>query len=273
MSDLRLTSKEYLLQVLNEVQAYAKKSLGQNFLVGDHVVQQIISEAQHHKPEVLIEIGPGPGALTRHLSQLPVKKFTLIELDQVWAEFWRNKGHQILEEDALQTDWRNLIHGSPCVLVSNLPYQISSSLVIDRSVDQTPLDVMILMFQKEVAQRIKADQKDSAYGMLSVISQTFWKINQVVDAGPREFSPAPKVSSRVLCFVRKPIQLERKRYLKFVKAAFVHPRKLLVSNWAEAYGLSKDKSIPVLAQRGFHEKIRPAELKVQDYIDLFSEIG
>jgi 16S rRNA (adenine1518-N6/adenine1519-N6)-dimethyltransferase len=273
MTEGCLTSREYLHQVLSEVQATAKKSLGQNFLVGDHVVDRIISEAKSQRPEVLIEIGPGPGALTRYLSTFDVKKYTLIELDRVWADYWRSKNQTVLEEDALRTDWSSLIQGSPCVLVSNLPYQISSSLVIDRSVDQKPLDVMILMFQREVAQRIKADLKDSNYGMLSVVAQTFWKIHQVIDAGPSEFSPAPKVSSRVLCFVQKPTKLDRLRYLKFVKAAFVHPRKLLVSNWNEAYGLTKEKSIPALAKKGFHDKIRPAELKVQDYIDLFAEIG
>jgi 16S rRNA (adenine1518-N6/adenine1519-N6)-dimethyltransferase len=268
------SSKEYITQILQRYQAEAKKSLGQNFLVGDHVVERMILTAESLKPKCMVEIGPGPGSLTRHLQSLPCQDFQVVELDRVWSQHWRDEGLKVIEVDALQIVWILFPKESPSLLISNLPYQISSSLVIERSMDDQPYDHMILMFQKEVAQRIRSQQGASDYGMLSVIAQTFWKVSQLIDAGPREFSPAPKVSSRVLSFQKIPSLVKnRKKYLKFVKGAFLQPRKLLVSNLQESVSLSKERTRDWLLQHSYSEMARPAEISVKDYVDFFNEIG
>ncbi|MCE3009239.1 MAG: 16S rRNA (adenine(1518)-N(6)/adenine(1519)-N(6))-dimethyltransferase RsmA [Proteobacteria bacterium] len=265
-----MTAKQYLDSVLTELQIEAKKSLGQNFLVSDHVIDKIIQRAKGFNAKNLIEIGPGPGALTRFLKDFPVE-FQVVELDRVLAEYWRNKGLQVLEVDALQADWSTLIPNTQTLLVSNLPYQISSSLVIERCLDPHRLMGMVLMFQKEVAQRIKAIPDQDGYGMLSVIAQTYWKVDFLLEASSHDFSPPPKVASRVLVFQRLESDLPDPRlFLKWVKAAFLHPRKLLASNMAAGQAkVSKAKVSEWLVSRGFSEKARPGELSVKDYIDFF----
>ena len=104
--------------------------------------------------------------------------------------------------DALKFSWSDL-ESVPTCLVSNLPYQISSSLVIEVSTVADSVEEMILMFQKEVAQKIKSQPGDKDYGILSVIAQSFWDVEKICDAAPACFYPAPKVASRVLDFRRK----------------------------------------------------------------------
>ena len=220
-------------QRLQQMGASPKKSLGQNFLVSEHVVEKIISSIKNQNFEHLIEIGPGLGSLTECLIPLAENCLTLIELDKEFSLYWRNRGFRLIEDDALRIDWKSLIlEGKINWLVSNLPYQISASLVVDRSFDVCPLDGMILMFQKEVAQRIMAPPKDEHYGLLSVIAQTYWEMEKVVDAGPGAFLPPPKVSSRVLIFsrIKNPVVPPSLAYLKFLKTCFSQRRKKLINN-------------------------------------------
>ena len=175
-----MNARERLMQRLEELQHKAKKSLGQNFLVSDLVISKILKKVELQNPKSLIEIGPGLGALTEGLLELKTT-LKLIEMDHNFATYWKDRGCDLVQGDALQLDWKP-ISSSETGLVSNLPYQISSSLVIDRSLDLEPLAFMVLMFQKEVAQRIQAPARRDDYGMLSVIAQNFWKI-EIVTAG------------------------------------------------------------------------------------------
>jgi 16S rRNA (adenine1518-N6/adenine1519-N6)-dimethyltransferase len=265
---------ERLKITLQELGIEPKKSLGQNFLVSDQVIQKIIRAAQETKPQFLLEIGPGPGALTFHLKNLS-QNYQLIELDSKISEYWRSQGFQLIEADALQLDWSAFFKQKrPMTLVSNLPYQISSSLVIDRSLDPEPLDFMILMFQKEVAQRLRARIQDELYGMLSVVAQSFWKMETVTDASPRDFFPQPKVASRVLYFEKKQSPVaDKKKYFKFVKAAFLHPRKLMASNLEEGLSVTKERAVEVLKKLKLSEKARAGELSVQQFVDFYHELG
>jgi 16S rRNA (adenine1518-N6/adenine1519-N6)-dimethyltransferase len=265
---------ERLQKTLLELGIEPKKSLGQNFLVSDLVIDKIIRAAAATKPGFLLEIGPGPGALTYHLKNI-TSNYQLIELDRTISEYWRQQGLNLLEADALQIDWSPFLKQTrPLTLVSNLPYQISSSLVIDRCLDPEPLDFMILMFQKEVAQRLRARMQDELYGMLSVVAQSFWKMETLSDASPRDFFPPPKVASRVLTFEKKPSPVEnKKKYFKFVKAAFLHPRKLMASNLQEGISVSKERAVEILQKLKLGEKARAGELSVQQFVDFYHELG
>lgn len=225
-------NKEDVLARLERMGASPKRSLGQNFLVSENVIGKIIGAVEKTKPEHLLEIGPGLGSLTDHLLQLEMQKFVLIELDKTFAEHWRQKDLPVLEQDALQVDWENFSEvkdGS--VLVSNLPYQISASLVMELSSLERPLfRSMILMFQKEVAERITAAPKTKDYGVLSVLAQNRWKIKKVVDAAPACFHPRPQVASRVLQFDGDEQGFGSRGFLKFVKSAFQNRRKLLMKS-------------------------------------------
>lgn len=270
-------SQERLRKILDEQGRDPKKSLGQNFLINDGVIEKIIKAAVDMKPSHLLEIGPGPGSLTFSLVEElkpEVSSFHVIELDRGWAQFWRDQGLNVVEADALQIPWSDFVKDNT-ILVSNLPYQISSTLVIDRSLDSKRLQGMVLMFQKEVAQKIRGTPKDELYGFLSVIAQSFWKIDLVADAGPRDFWPPPKVASRVLRFL--PLALDKiptdsQKFLQFVKMAFQQRRKTLRSNWEGYLNQKPEGWSRVLArilEMGFTEKLRAEELSPKQFQELF----
>ena len=262
-----MTALERLEKRLLELKVSAKKSLGQNFLVSDSVINKIIQAVDEEKPEKLIEIGPGCGALTDLLIQ-KYSNLTLIELDRDFAAFWRAQNLKVIEADALQMNWD---FGSDYGLVSNLPYQISSSLVIERSLDAAQLKFMVLMFQKEVAQRIRAVAQSEHYGMLSVIAQEFWHTETVCDAGSREFKPAPKVSSRVLKFRPKKSNIsDKKLYLSFVKACFQQRRRVLSTNLSALDSrFNTEKFNDWLNQNKKSQKVRAEELSPTEINSLF----
>ncbi len=277
-----ITARTRLKEAFEKLGIQPKKSLGQNFLINDHVIEKMLSEAWNGPIGSLLEIGPGPGALTDLLKQKVEREkipYQVVELDHQLAQYWREQGLNVVEVDALQWHWQkeffaNELMLEPRVLISNLPYQISSSLVIDRSLDAAPLSRMILMFQKEVAQRIRAQKQTEFYGMLSVIAQTFWQIETVCDVSPGDFLPPPNVASRVLVFRHKPSSVvDKKKYLKFVKACFLHPRKLLASNLEQGYACTKEKAMALLVEQGFSEKVRAQELSVTQFIDFFHKLG
>ncbi len=251
----------------NELNIDAKKSLGQNFLISDAVIDKIITAASLFQSEKVLEIGPGCGALTDILLERH-KNLKLIELDRNLFAYWKQQGCDIINADALQIDWQPY---AGHLLVSNLPYQISSSLVIDRSLDANPLHGMVLMFQKEVAQRIRAVHQTEHYGMLSIIAQEFWTIQTVCDAGPRDFKPPPRVASRVLSFKPKTSNVKvPEEYLRFVKLAFQQRRRILKTNLlalGEAYDQTR---LPEwLNQNRKTEKVRAEELSVIEINSLF----
>lgn len=270
------TARERLQQALEILGVTAKKSLGQNFLVSDVVISRIIDQVKEFKPEALIEVGPGPGALTYFLKQMNVP-LKLIELDHAIAGYWREQGLPVLEADALQVDWQQFYSDKKLVFVSNLPYQISASIVIDRSLENSGIEHMVLMFQKEVAQRIRGQARDEHYGLLSVIAQTFWKISMVTEAGARDFSPPPKVQSRVLALTRKATQVtNRAAFLTFVKNAFAQRRKLLKKNLAGLLSqkkLTEEQLIGWLAEMGFKETVRAEELSPDQFVNLYKKFG
>lgn len=255
---------------LEELKRGAKKSLGQNFLVNEMQIERIVKAAQETEAKTLIEIGPGLGALTEPL--LDFAEFsTYIELDSQFAKEWIEAGLNVIEADALHCDWSQFMKTpGPRLLVSNLPYQISSRIVIDRCLDMEPLDWMVLMFQKEVAQRLMAKSGDEGYGFLSIMAQSYWDIEKISDLGTQDFYPPPKIASRVLRFkTHQRGPPDSKGFLRFSKNLFSQPRKILVSNLAQDGLFSKAQVLEWLALHKKSEKARPSELSLLEVQDLF----
>ena len=142
------------------------KSLGQNFLVNPRIGTEIVKAVEKFSPKFVVEIGPGLGALTDELIQSASEnsyKFNLVEIDSGLVEYWKKRDFpgQIFHGDALKIDWAVMSRQSPSVLVSNLPYSIAASLVVELSSSPQPFfDALVFMFQKEVAQRITARPGD-----------------------------------------------------------------------------------------------------------------
>ncbi|MBL7544879.1 MAG: ribosomal RNA small subunit methyltransferase A [Bdellovibrionaceae bacterium] len=269
-----MTVKERLDQFFAHYPVEAKKALGQNFLVSEYAVSKMIAALNEFSFESLIEIGPGPGALTDILRTLK-KNLTVLELDDFFFQYWAGQNISAIHTDALQWDWKkNILNPGQTILISNLPYQISSSIVIDRSMDETPLQAMILMFQKEVAQKIRMKSKTSEFGMLSVIAQTFWDIETVCDLSPRDFLPAPKVASRVLSFKAKRTVIEsRPHFLTFCKAGFAQKRKLLKKNLLTLNKMDPEKIIASFQKLNLNETSRAEELAPEQWVALYKDLG
>jgi 16S rRNA (adenine1518-N6/adenine1519-N6)-dimethyltransferase len=270
-----MNRREQILEKLKEMGVEPKRSLGQNFLVADQTIEKILFAAKQYVKDSIIEVGPGLGALTDGLLEFG-KKTLLIELDRDFSKYWRDKGIEVIEADALQVDWKTLALPEGTLLVSNLPYQISSSVVVDRSVEPAGVSTMILMFQKEVAQRLVAKAKTKDYGLLTVIAQTFWDVRFLVEAAPGAFYPQPNVASRVLTFRRQePKDLQDpNQFLKFVKAAFAQRRKLLTKNLLTGF-FNGDKSKAAAIEKGLQEigaapMARAEELDPAQFVRLYS---
>ena len=270
-----MNRKEEILAKLQTMGIAPKRSLGQNFLVADHVIEKILFAAKQFAKSAIIEVGPGLGALTEGLIALE-KPFSVIELDREFSNYWRERGVKITEGDALQVDWHKLELPPETLLVSNLPYQISSSIVIDRSVDPAGVGSMVLMFQKEVAQRLVAKAKTKDYGLLTVIAQTFWDVRFLTEEGPGCFYPPPNVASRVLMFKRQePKELKNpESFLKFAKAAFAQRRKLLTKNLLEGWCNGDKEKLPQieagLKEIGAAPMARAEELDPTQFLRLYS---
>ncbi|MCB0383991.1 MAG: ribosomal RNA small subunit methyltransferase A [Bdellovibrionales bacterium] len=271
-----MSLKDEIHNKLRSLGASPKRSLGQNFLIDENIVAKIIEAVQASEPSSLVEIGPGLGSLTEKLRKLS-PPLQLIELDRDFSRLWREEGLQLTEADALQVDWDSLDLAPNTLLVSNLPYQISSSIVIDRSLGPKAITTMVLMFQKEVAQRIVAGARTKDYGLLSVIAQLFWHVNLVCEAGPRCFWPAPQVASRVLVFSRRDEgpMAEGKDVLRFVKAAFSHRRKILWKNLSgecSRFGVEMDLAQKIGLDQGLGPQVRAEELAPHQFWHLFAEL-
>lgn len=258
-----LTQKEKIFARLEELQASAKRSLGQNFLIESQIIEKIVNKAHSYSSASLVEVGPGLGSLTEYLNS---EKLLLIELDSKFAQYWSSKGYKVIEADALKLDWKNL-EVTDYVLVSNLPYQISARLVVELSILGGP-QAMVLMFQKEVTDRILSAPNSKDYGYLTVMAQSFWNVKRLCHVSAQCFHPRPNVESAVLTFEDK--GRDRSAALKFsefVKLSFMERRKKLI-NKLKRY--QKDIHwTSLLSDLGYDENVRAEQLSVADFESLF----
>lgn len=208
-----------------------KKSLGQHFLKDDNIIHKIVDTLKQHQFTQLLEVGPGGGALTKHLVQLPGIEFKAVELDDDKTAYLQNTypslNNKIIAKSFLDID--PPFEGS-FIVIGNFPYNISTQIlfkVLDWK-DQVP--VVIGMFQKEVAERVASREGNKVYGVLSVLVQAFYEVQYLFDVSPGCFNPPPKVMSGVIQLVRKettyPMKSE-KAFKLLVKTAFNQRRKTL----------------------------------------------
>jgi 16S rRNA (adenine1518-N6/adenine1519-N6)-dimethyltransferase len=210
-----------------------KKRFGQNFLQDRHVVEGILTAADLDSRDRVLEIGPGLGALTERL--LPqVSRLHVIEIDRDLAAGLQARTDQNLvvhPGDALALDWNHFLTEPPYKLIANLPYNISSQIVFKILDHRHLFSRLVLMFQKEVGERLCASPGGRDYGILSVLCQVWFDVRRVLRVPPGAFYPPPKVHSAVLCFDA----LEHPRidvadeafFRRVVKAAFAQRRKTL----------------------------------------------
>lgn len=257
------------------------RKMGQNFLINPKIKQMIVDAANLQPNDVVLEIGPGVGAITSFLLMNKIKLIAL-EIDKRLAELLSTKfkGYQnfnLKNVDALKVDWTSILQETTqesVKLVANLPYSISSLLVL--KIIQTPsVQTAVIMVQKEMAERLNAKVGTHAYNMFSVLVQLYLKTEKLFDVGPNNFSPKPKVDSAVIRLTR----IETPTYSiedfesinNFLRIAFSNKRKTLVNNLSTNY--SKEQIHEVLNRLGFSLIIRAEQIKPLDLLQLMKELN
>ena len=208
-----------------------KKSLGQHFLKDESICRKIIAALQEDGFEQLIEVGPGGGALTKYLLQLPGIDFKAVELDDEKVAYLEHtypliKG-KIIHESILDV---SMPFPTDFTVVGNFPYNISSQILFRILEWKERVPVVIGMIQKEVAQRVASGPNSKEYGILSVLIQAYYDVEYLFDVDPQHFTPPPKVVSGVIRLKRRSTKYDVKSERAFfvlVKAAFNQRRKML----------------------------------------------
>ncbi|AHK00981.1 MULTISPECIES: 16S rRNA (adenine(1518)-N(6)/adenine(1519)-N(6))-dimethyltransferase RsmA [Rhizobium/Agrobacterium group] len=252
----------------------AKKSLGQNFLFDLNLTQKIARNAGPLDGVTVIEVGPGPGGLTRAILSLGAKKVIAIERDSrclpALAEI---EAHypgrlEVIEGDALKTDFEALVPaGEPVRIIANLPYNVGTQLLVNWLLPKEwpPFWLsMTLMFQKEVGQRIVAEEGDNHYGRLGVLAGWRTVSEMAFDVPPQAFSPPPKVTSTVVHLLpkEKPLPCDVAKLEKVTEAAFGQRRKMLRQSVKSLGG-------EVLLEKAGIDATRRAEtLSVEEFVTL-----
>ncbi|MEW6767504.1 MAG: 16S rRNA (adenine(1518)-N(6)/adenine(1519)-N(6))-dimethyltransferase RsmA [Pseudomonadota bacterium] len=261
-----------LRDVIARHQLSARKSLGQNFLLDLNLTTRIARAAGPLENATVIEVGPGPGGLTRALLALGAKRVIAIERDEraipaLEEIAQRYPGRlDIVNADATTFDPRPLLNGERAKIVANLPYNVATALLIGwLSVEPWPpwYETMVLMFQREVAERIVAREDDDAYGRLGVLSNWRAETKILFDISPSAFVPPPKVTSSVVRLIPRdrPAPCDRRALEKVAAAAFGQRRKMLRQSLkalgvdpaalAEAAGVEPTRRAETVSVSGF----------------------
>ncbi|UWG97717.1 16S rRNA (adenine(1518)-N(6)/adenine(1519)-N(6))-dimethyltransferase RsmA [Dehalobacter sp. DCM] len=249
----------------------AKKALGQNFLIDDAVISRIIEEGVPKENIPLVEIGPGPGALTRKLV-LKENELWAIELDQEKVELLNREFHadtlHILHMDALKLNVRDLWGDNKGWLVGNLPYYITNPLLMHFLDQGDRLKGMTVMVQKEVADRIGAGPGSRAYGILSIAVQLAADVTPLFDVPPTAFWPQPKVTSTVLKLEMRPypgFNTDKDVFFRIVRAAFAQRRKTIINTLSGGLGITKEQTKEILERAGIDPGLRAEDIGILDY--------
>lgn len=250
-----------------------KKSYGQHFLHDKNIIAKIIAGVSVEFGELLIEVGPGAGALTEGLAEIAEGGLTLIEADRDLVPSLRDRFPQagIVQADAAMVDYDAITQGRPWVFVSNLPYNAGNAILEKVFTSKNPPRQLVVMVQKEVGERMMA--KAGEMSVLSVATQLYCDVERLFIVKPGAFVPPPKVDSIVLRMTTKSGASDRESIIALAKIGFAHRRKQLRQTLAQA-GVANLTAIDVAIETIGHPKtVRPQELSTVDWVRLFSSLN
>lgn len=252
--------------------------LGQNFLIDDTVAKKIVQVATITPDEIIVEVGPGTGAITTLLAT-QAKEVYAIELDPLLAQKLQKKyatvDHvHIINQDILQVNFPQLLQGHPYKVVANVPYYITSKITRLFLESQTPPEEMVIMIQKEVAQRITAQA--GAMSILSASVQYYAVPSYLFTVSAESFDPVPKVQSAVIKIVIKkedlPNKQEQERFFRTVKAGFSAKRKTLCNNLANGFHSDKRTITMIFDTIELTHNVRAQELSLDQWFALITAL-
>jgi 16S rRNA (adenine1518-N6/adenine1519-N6)-dimethyltransferase len=271
----RIAKREVTQHVLRRFGITLSKRLGQNFIISEQAVDQIVASACLKPEDTVLEIGPGIGTLTQGLAETGAT-VVAVELDARLVEILATtlEGYEnirIVHGDILKTDISREIKAENYKVVANLPYYITTPIIMTLLERRLPIELLVTMVQKEVALRMVAPPGGKDYGALSVAVQYYTEPELLFDVPSTAFIPAPAVESSVIrCTVRKkpPVELiEERRFFRVVKAAFGQRRKT-VSNALKTTGMSSEQIAIVLSQASIDPVRRGETLSLQEFANV-----
>ena len=270
-----IASPEVVHYICKRFDIKMSKKLGQNFLIKRGIVDEIVKAADLQEGEPVLEIGPGIGTLTQGLAQSGAN-VTAIELDTRLLEVLDTTLAQysnvtIVHGDVLKLDVPSIMHHEQFKVVANLPYYITTPIIMSLLESRLPIERLVVMVQKEVALRMVAKPGTKDYGALSVAVQYYTKPDIVLDVPPKSFLPAPAVTSSVIrCVLRDqpPVDVvDEKLFFRVVKAGFAQRRKTF-ANTMKTTGLSKDRIEELLAKANIDGQRRGETFTLQEFADV-----
>ena len=275
MNDLLIKTKG----IIKKYNIRANKRFGQNFLIDQNVLDSIIEAGEVSKDDVVIEIGPGLGVLTAELCG-HAGSVTAIEIDKRFAEILNEllgnyNNFKIVQGDVLKVNLdelvRDLGYKSKAKVIANLPYYITTPVIMKILEECSEISTIVIMIQKEVAERITAEPGGKEYGALTVAAAYYGTAKKMFDVPPHCFMPRPEVTSSVIRIdvnEKPPVEIKSKEnFFKVVKAAFAQRRKTLLNSLANSgiFGAPKDQIEKILGEIGIEENRRPETLSIQDF--------
>ena len=277
-----LGNPKYTIEVLQKYHFVFQKRFGQNFLIDEHVLEKIIESSGITKDDFILEIGPGIGTMTQYLAEaarevaaveidsslIPILKDTLKDWDNV----------SVINNDILKTDIKKIADekngGKPVKVVANLPYYITTPIIMGLFEKNVPVDSITVMVQKEVADRMQVGPGTKDYGALSLAVQYYAKPEIVANVPPNCFIPRPNVGSAVIRLTRyeePPVKVkDEKKMFSLIRASFNQRRKTLVNGLGNAGlpGITKESASAALEQMGLSPTVRGEALTLEQFAQL-----
>ncbi len=270
-----IASPEVVHYICKRFDIKMSKKLGQNFLIKRGIVDEIVRAAELTPGEPVLEVGPGIGTLTQGLAQSGAD-VTAIELDRRLLEVLDTTlasydNVRIVHGDVLKLDVPTIMNHKPFKVVANLPYYITTPIIMSLLESKLPIERLVVMVQKEVALRMVAKPGTKDYGALSVAVQYYTEPDIVLDVPPKSFLPAPAVTSSVIrCVLRDkpPVDvIDEKLFFHVVKAGFAQRRKTF-ANTMKTTGLSKDRIEELLEKANIDGQRRGETFTLQEFADV-----
>ncbi|MCR5320328.1 MAG: 16S rRNA (adenine(1518)-N(6)/adenine(1519)-N(6))-dimethyltransferase RsmA [Lachnospiraceae bacterium] len=279
-----LGNPQNTIEVLQKYQFRFQKKFGQNFLIDTHVLDKIVESAGITRDDCVLEIGPGIGTMTQYLAE-SARKVIAVEIDSNLIPILEDTlsaydNVQVLNEDILKVDIEALAKeqndGRPMKVVANLPYYITTPIIMGLLEGEAKVDSITIMVQKEVADRMQMTPGSKEYGALSLAVQYYAKPEIVANVPPNCFMPRPNVGSAVIrlsLYEKPPIEVKDSKYMfQLIRASFNQRRKTLVNGLQNGgLGLTKDEILAALSEMGLSEMVRGETLSLEQFA-LLSDI-
>ena len=275
------------MYILKKYNITANKSLGQNFLINDDVISKTIDSANISKEDLIIEIGPGLGTLTEGLLE-KAGKVIAIELDKRMLSILKERfslysNFEVINDDVLKVDLQDLIKNEKKMnnlkvakIVANLPYYITTPIIMKLLEDKLDIETITVMVQKEVAKRLTAKPGEKLAGAITYSVNYYCNAEEMVEVPKESFIPAPEVESEVIKLKlreTKPVELENeKEFFKLIKNSFMQRRKTFLNGVSNSGLVDKEKLKQILKEMNINENVRGENLTLEQFAEISNRI-